>query len=92
MSFLEHRRFRAAYDFMLLRSRIGEVDPEVAAFWTEVQEMSGEERAGAFEVRGSAGGGNRGGQGGDQDSGNAEGKKSGRRRRPRRRKRRDSGD
>jgi len=92
MSFLEHRRFRAAYDFMLLRSRIGEVDPEVAAFWTEVQEMSGEERAGAFEVRGSAGGGNRSGQGGDQDSGNAEGKKSGRRRRPRRRKRRDSGD
>ena len=76
MSFLEHRRFRAAYDFMLLRARIGEVDPEVATFWTEVQDMSGEERAQAFEVRGTGGGG----------------KSGGRRRRPRRRKRRDSGD
>ncbi|MEJ2602505.1 MAG: polynucleotide adenylyltransferase PcnB [Gammaproteobacteria bacterium] len=75
LAFLEHRRFRAAYDFMLLRSRVGGVDPELAGFWTEVQEMSGEERARAFHVQG-AGGKRRDG---------------GRRRRPRRRKPRDGG-
>jgi len=38
--FLDHPRFRAAYDFMLLRSEIGEVDPEIAAWWTEIQTVS----------------------------------------------------
>ncbi len=55
LGFLEHRRFRAAYDFMLLRSRIGEVDPELATFWTEVQGLSGDDRAGAFHMKGSSG-------------------------------------
>ncbi len=32
-----HPRFRAAYDFMLLRSEAGEVDAETARWWTEYQ-------------------------------------------------------
>jgi poly(A) polymerase len=34
---LSHPRFRAAYDFMLLRSEAGEVDAEIAQWWTEFQ-------------------------------------------------------
>lgn len=45
---LEHKRFRAAYDFLLLRSRCGEVAPETAEFWTSVQELSPEEQREAF--------------------------------------------
>lgn len=37
---LEHKRFRAAYDFLLLRSRCGEVDKETADWWTELQTLS----------------------------------------------------
>jgi poly(A) polymerase len=45
---LEHKRFRAAYDFLLLRSRCGEVDPEVADWWTKIQELPPEEQRQAF--------------------------------------------
>ncbi len=41
---LGHPRFRAAYDFMLLRAEVGEVDPEVAAWWRDFQAGSDEER------------------------------------------------
>ena len=41
---LEHPRFRAAYDFLLLRAAAGEIDAEVAAWWTRLQEMTPEER------------------------------------------------
>jgi poly(A) polymerase len=34
---LHHPRFRAAYDFLLLRSNIGEVDPAIVQWWTEIQ-------------------------------------------------------
>lgn len=51
MNLLEHRRFRAAYDFMLLRSEVGQFDAEAAAFWTGVQNESGVERAARFEIR-----------------------------------------
>ena len=34
---LEHKRFRAAYDFMILRAECGDFDKEAAAFWTDVQ-------------------------------------------------------
>ncbi|MGA9855911.1 MAG: polynucleotide adenylyltransferase PcnB [Gammaproteobacteria bacterium] len=34
---LAHPRFRAAYDFMALRAAAGEVDPELARWWTEIQ-------------------------------------------------------
>ena len=41
---LEHKRFRAAYDFLLLRASCGEVDQETAAWWTEIQTLSPEEQ------------------------------------------------
>jgi poly(A) polymerase len=49
--FLQHKRFRAAYDFLLLRSRCGEVDAEVAEWWTEVQNLSAEEQRKAFAIQ-----------------------------------------
>jgi poly(A) polymerase len=42
---LEHKRFRAAYDFLLLRASSGEAPQELADWWTEVQRLSpGEQR------------------------------------------------
>ena len=41
---LENRRFRAAYDFMLLRQVNGEVDESLARWWTEIQELGFTER------------------------------------------------
>ena len=43
-SLLEHKRFRAAYDFLKLRAEAGDADPELAAFWEQVQDAHGEER------------------------------------------------
>jgi poly(A) polymerase len=51
---LEHRRFRAAYDFMVLRAETGEIDEGIAKFWTDVQTQSLDERDVSFEIRGSA--------------------------------------
>ena len=51
MNLLEHRQFRAAYDFMMLRSRCGDFDAELARFWTEVQNQSVEERRKSFELQ-----------------------------------------
>ena len=50
MKLLEHRRFRAAYDFMLLLSEVGQFDAEVAELWTNVQSQSADERLAAFQV------------------------------------------
>ena len=36
---LSNRRFRAAYDFLLLRSTLHEVDQEIADWWTKIQEV-----------------------------------------------------
>lgn len=52
MKLLDHRRFRAAYDFMLLRAEVGEIDADIARFWTEVQNLSADERAERFQVDG----------------------------------------
>ncbi|MGB5353500.1 MAG: polynucleotide adenylyltransferase PcnB [Woeseia sp.] len=52
MKLLEHKRFRAGYDFFVLRSEVGEVDPALATFWTDVQTQSAEQRDASFEVRG----------------------------------------
>jgi poly(A) polymerase len=41
---VEHRRFRAAYDFLLLREQAGEETGELGAFWTEFQQLSLEQR------------------------------------------------
>jgi poly(A) polymerase len=46
---LDHPRFRAAYDFLLLRAAAGEVAPELAQWWTEIQTASPEERIGRIE-------------------------------------------
>jgi poly(A) polymerase len=56
MNLLEHRRFRAAYDFMLLRAETGEIDTETAKFWTDAQVQTGEERAATFELEARPGG------------------------------------
>lgn len=42
---LSHPRFRAAYDFMLLRAAAGEVDAELAHWWTQLQHSPVEQRA-----------------------------------------------
>jgi len=36
---LNNRRFRAAYDFLLLRTMVHEVDEEVSQWWTQIQEV-----------------------------------------------------
>ena len=42
---LEHPRFRAAYDFLLLRAESGEVAAELGEWWTRFQEVGEDERA-----------------------------------------------
>jgi poly(A) polymerase len=41
---LEHPRFRAAYDLLLLRAQFGLAPQEMAGWWTRLQEVSAEER------------------------------------------------
>ncbi|WP_328988160.1 polynucleotide adenylyltransferase PcnB [Thiorhodovibrio winogradskyi] len=45
LALIGHPRFRAAYDFLLLRAESGEVDPELAAWWTQFQGVNPSERA-----------------------------------------------
>jgi len=47
---LEHRRFRAAYDFMALLAAVGQFDADKAEFWTKVQTQSAEDRATSFQI------------------------------------------
>jgi poly(A) polymerase len=42
---LEHPRFRAAYDFLLLRAESGEVPTELGEWWTRFQDVDDDERA-----------------------------------------------
>ncbi len=55
MKLLDHKRFRAAYDFMLLQSEVGLFDPDLAKFWTDVQTQSADERAKSFELQSTPG-------------------------------------
>jgi poly(A) polymerase len=48
---LAHPRFRAAYDFLLLRAASGEVSEELAAWWTEIQVVPAEEQVARVEQR-----------------------------------------
>jgi len=41
---LNNRRFRAAYDFLLLRIALHEVDDEIGEWWTAIQEVDADER------------------------------------------------
>ncbi|MBT8092167.1 MAG: polynucleotide adenylyltransferase PcnB [Gammaproteobacteria bacterium] len=50
MKLLEHRRFRAAYDFMVLLAEVGQVDADIAKFWTDVQTQSTSERGTSFKM------------------------------------------
>jgi poly(A) polymerase len=43
-SLLSHPRFRAAYDFLLLRHQSGEELQELVDWWTKIQDVSHEER------------------------------------------------
>jgi poly(A) polymerase len=50
LGFLAHPRFRAAYDFLLLRAQAGAEDPAIARWWTEFLALNPEqqrERVGA---------------------------------------------
>ncbi len=51
LNLLDHRRFRAAYDFMVLLSEAGLGDPAVAEFWRDVQTLSAKERIARFDVQ-----------------------------------------
>ncbi len=53
---LSHPRFRAAYDFLLLRAASGEVPEELATWWTEIQDVSDEEKIARVETRQGEGG------------------------------------
>ena len=44
MRLLAGRRFRAAYDFLLLRRRVGEGPEEAAEWWTGIQECNAEQQ------------------------------------------------
>jgi poly(A) polymerase len=54
MKLLQHRRFRAAYDFMVLLSEVGQFDKDTAKFWTDVQSQSAEQRATSFQINAPA--------------------------------------
>ena len=41
---MQHPRFRAAYDFLVLRATVGEVEAETADWWTSFQAATPEER------------------------------------------------
>ena len=43
-SLLEHNKFRAAYDFMCLRSKAGEIDDDSCEWWTNIQTLSSEQQ------------------------------------------------
>jgi poly(A) polymerase len=72
---LEHPRFRAAYDFLLLRAEAGEVEMELADWWTDLQAASDEDRIAMVENRPVS-----------EQAAEAPKKSSRRRRRPRRRR------
>ena len=41
---LEHQRFRAGYDFLLLRCESGEIDSDIGEWWTAFINADGAER------------------------------------------------
>ena len=51
LSLLQHPRFRAAYDFLLLRAQVGVADPELARWWTDIQVLPHEERVALVQAR-----------------------------------------
>ena len=47
---LQHKRFRAAYDFLVLRASCGEVDQQTVDWWTNLQSMPPEEQSKMLNV------------------------------------------
>jgi poly(A) polymerase len=41
---LSHPKFRAAYDFLLLRAEAGEVERELSEWWTEFQHANSQQK------------------------------------------------
>ncbi|WP_038051667.1 polynucleotide adenylyltransferase PcnB [Thioalkalivibrio sp. ALJ1] len=84
---LSHPRFRAGYDFLCLRTRASDADPELCRWWTEIQEQdeAGQKAlAGAAPGKGAKGKSRRGGRrrrrgrkGGADGAGDTQGKGSG---------------
>jgi poly(A) polymerase len=48
---LEHKRFRAAYDFLVLRANCGQAEPDLASWWADVQELPPPEQRKAFDLK-----------------------------------------
>ena len=61
LGFLGHPRFRAAYDFLVLRAQAGAEDPAIARWWTEIQALGPDEQR--ERVGGEGGGGQEPGPG-----------------------------
>jgi poly(A) polymerase len=51
LSLMQHPRFRAAFDFLLLRAQVGVADPELATWWTDIQVLPQEERVALVQAR-----------------------------------------
>ena len=51
---MTHPRFRAAYDFLVLRAEAGEVETELAEWWTRFQEANGRARTEMSEGAGKS--------------------------------------
>ena len=49
---LAHPRFRAAYDFLLLRAEAGEADPDSARWWSEIQDADAEAQSDLLQREG----------------------------------------
>ena len=47
---LQHKRFRAAYDFLVLRASCGEVEQRTVDWWTELQSLPPEEQSKVLNV------------------------------------------
>lgn len=47
---MEHKRFRAAYDFLLLRAEMGEESQELADWWTRFQAVGDDERVAMIQA------------------------------------------
>ena len=56
---VDHRRFRAAYDFLLLREQAGEETGELGSWWTDFQELPMEQRLEQAAKEKGPGGGRR---------------------------------
>jgi poly(A) polymerase len=48
---MENQRFRAAFDFLALRGRTGEADPELVRWWKELLELPPAKRAESLGVK-----------------------------------------